>query len=91
MEDGGTPPAFILTSFGIVRGVLLFNTGLSFDKLPFCCPVTGTDDEGFPSPPAASCLSLRCCDVVRGWAVNEMPSHGGLSCPLLPVSSLDTC
>ena len=85
MEERGV--AFMFTSFGIVRGVLLFKTDLSFSKLAFWCLAEGIG--GVLSTFGGCPCSLR-WDVVRGCAVNVIVSDGGLSCSLLPVSSLNT-
>ena len=65
----------MLTSLGIVRGVLLFKTGvLSFPLWP----LADDGEERFLSP-IEGCPSSLGCDEVKGLAVKEIASDGGLS------------
>ena len=80
--EGGV--VLMLTSFGMVRRVFLL-TGLLLADDPLWF-------NGGLSPLTIGCpRSLASDEGGGGWAVKEMVSEGGLSCPLLPVSSLKAC
>ena len=80
--EGGV--VLMLTSFGMVRGVFLFMGLLATD------PLLGPEEGGF-SPLIGGPLSSGSDELRCGCAVKEIPSDGGLSWPLLPVSSLNAC